>query len=161
MSFYLQQEPVLCLRKLSLKHVKNREPLPPFFLLGVSFFFRLSFCSTGAREMLPNCSPEACKSVENRCKSVQNQSKMLTFKGPGSLVWSPGSLLRAGATLGTLGNSTRSEKGVRGPPPTPLRRVTFWLLLAKYSQKCDFMLMFCTLFPVLLFEAKMDPLKEG
>ena len=29
-SFYLQEEPVLCLRELSLKHVKNRGPLSPF-----------------------------------------------------------------------------------------------------------------------------------
>ena len=84
---------------------------------------------------------------------------MLTFKGPGSLVWSPGSLLRAGGTLGTLGTLQGPKREFADPPP--LRRVTFWTLFAKYYQKCDFVLIFCSIFPVLLFEAKMDPLKEG
>ena len=43
-------------------------------------------------------------------------------------------------------NAQRSEKGTwRTPPPW---RVTFWSLFAKCSQKCDFMLFFCSLFQV-------------
>ena len=42
---------------------------------------------------------------------------MLTFKGPGSLVWSPGSLLRAGGTLGTLGTLQGPKREFADPPP--------------------------------------------
>ena len=58
-------------------------------------------------------------------------------------------------------NAKRSEKGLRDPPPPPLRRVTFWSLFAKYYQKCVFMLIFPYLFPVPRFGVKMDTLKEG
>ncbi len=43
---------------------------------------------------------------------------MLTFKGPGSLVWSPGSLLRAGGTLGTLGTLQGPKREFADPPPS-------------------------------------------
>ena len=66
----------------------------------------------------------------------------------GSFWRSLGSLdhfLRAWGGLGAPG-AQRSEKGTSSTPP--LRRVTFWSLFAKCSQKCDFMLFFCSLFPV-------------
>ncbi len=79
----------------------------------------------------------------------------------GSLFEGLGGLGGSEGTPWTLGTLKGPKKGLRGPPPTPLRRVTFWLLFAKYYQKFDVMFILYTLFLVLLFEAKMDPLKEG
>ena len=91
--------------------------------------------------------------MKNHPKSIKNAPKI----HPGR---PSGALLGSGGTLGTLGTLKGPKRDFVTPLP-PLRRVTFWSLFAKYYQKCVFMLIFCHLFPVLFFEAKMDPPKEG
>ena len=77
LSLYRQEELVLCLRKLTLMHVKYKGATIVNVYIRVSFFVQWSFCATGARDLLQTSSAEACNSVQHRWEISQYPSKML------------------------------------------------------------------------------------